>query len=45
MNADDTALRQAVRYVSIDRQIERHRAIYYSTLSGQGLDFTHEMKE
>ena len=32
MNADDTALRQAVRYVSIDRQIERHRAIYYTTL-------------
>ncbi len=32
MNADDTVIRQAVRYVSIDRQIERHRAIYYTTL-------------
>lgn len=32
MQGDDSALRQVVRYVSIDRQIERHRPIYYSTL-------------
>lgn len=32
MQGDDAVLRQVVRYISIDRQIERHRAIYYSTL-------------
>lgn len=32
MHGDDPVLRQVVRYVSIDRQIERHRATYYSTL-------------
>ena len=32
MQSDDAALRNVVRYVSIDRQIERHRPIYYRTL-------------
>lgn len=32
MHGDDSVLRQVVRYVSIDRQVERHRSIYYSTL-------------
>ena len=32
MQGDDAVLRQVVRYVSIDRQIERHRPMYYSTL-------------
>ncbi len=32
MQGYDSVLRQVVRYISIDRQIERHRAIYYSTL-------------
>ena len=32
MHGDDPDLRQAVRYISIDRQIERHRSVYYTTL-------------
>ena len=32
MHGDDPALRPAVRYISIDRQIERHRPLYYTTL-------------
>jgi len=32
MQSDDAVLRKVVHYISIDRQIERHRAIYYSTL-------------
>lgn len=32
MHCDDPAMRCMVRYISIDRQIERHRAQYYSTL-------------
>jgi len=32
MQGDDTTLHQVIRYVSIDRQIERHRPMYYSTL-------------
>lgn len=32
MHGDDPALQRAVRFISIDRQIERHRPIYYSTL-------------
>ena len=32
MHADDPALQRAVRFISIDRQIERHRAVYYTTL-------------
>lgn len=32
MQGDDARLRQVICYVSIDRQIERHRSIYYSTL-------------
>jgi Fic family protein len=32
MQGDDPALKQAVRFISIDRQIERHRPLYYSTL-------------
>lgn len=32
MHADDIALSQIVHYVSIDRQIERHRPMYYSLL-------------
>ncbi len=32
MHGDDPALQRAVRFISIDRQIERHRALYYTTL-------------
>ncbi len=32
MHGDDPALQRMVRFVSLDRQIERHRALYYSTL-------------
>ncbi len=32
MHSDDLALRRVVRFISIDRQIERHRSIYYTTL-------------
>jgi Fic family protein len=32
MQGDDASLHQVIRYVSLDRQIERHRPIYYSTL-------------
>lgn len=32
MQGDDPALQRAVRFISIDRQIERHRQIYYTTL-------------
>jgi Fic family protein len=32
LQSDDPALRLIVQYVSIDRQIERHRPLYYSTL-------------
>lgn len=32
MHGDDPALRPAVRFISIDRQIERHRPLYYTTL-------------
>jgi len=32
MHADDPALQRAVRFISIDRQIERHRPVYYTTL-------------
>jgi len=32
MHGDDPALQRMVRFVSVDRQIERHRALYYSTL-------------
>lgn len=32
MHGDDPALRTIVRFVSIDRQIERHRPLYYTTL-------------
>ncbi|MEI7670222.1 MAG: Fic family protein [Pseudomonadota bacterium] len=32
MQGDDDILRKVVRYVSIDRQIERHKPIYYSIL-------------
>jgi Fic family protein len=32
MHGDDSALKQVVTFVSIDRQIERHRPLYYSTL-------------
>jgi len=32
MHADDPALQRAVRFISIDRQIERHRPLYYTTL-------------
>jgi len=32
MQGDDAVLSRVIHYVSIDRQIERHRAIYYSTL-------------
>lgn len=32
MHGDDAALRRVVRFISIDRQIERHRPIYYTTL-------------
>ncbi len=32
MQGDDPALQRAVRFISIDRQIERHRPLYYITL-------------
>jgi len=32
MHGDDPALQRTVRYISIDRQIERHRPLYYTTL-------------
>jgi Fic family protein len=32
MQGDDAVLNRVVQYVSIDRQIERHRPLYYSTL-------------
>ena len=32
MHGDDPALQRVVHYISIDRQIERHRALYYTTL-------------
>ena len=32
MHGDDPALERIVRYISIDRQIERHRPLYYTTL-------------
>lgn len=32
IQADDPALQQTVRFISIDRQIERHRPLYYTTL-------------
>jgi Fic family protein len=32
MHSDDPALQRMVRYISLDRQIERHRALYYTTL-------------
>lgn len=32
MQGDDKALREVVNFISIDRQIERHRTGYYSTL-------------
>lgn len=32
MQGDDLSLRQVVHFISIDRQIERHRPLYYSTL-------------
>lgn len=32
MHGDDSALQRTVRYTSIDRQIERHRPLYYMTL-------------
>ena len=32
MQGDDPALKQVVRFISIDRQIERNRPLYYSTL-------------
>lgn len=32
MHGDDPALQGIIRYISVDRQIERHRALYYSTL-------------
>ena len=32
MHGDDPALQGIIRYISIDRQIERHRPLYYSTL-------------
>ena len=32
MQGDDPALQQVVRFISIDRQIERHRPLYYTTL-------------
>lgn len=32
MHGDDASLRRAVRFISIDRQIERHRPLYYTTL-------------
>lgn len=32
LHGDDPALEQIVRFISIDRQIERHRPLYYTTL-------------
>jgi Fic family protein len=32
MHSDDPALQRVVRFLSIDRQIERHRPLYYTTL-------------
>ncbi len=32
LQADDPALNNVVRYISIDRQIEKHRPLYYSVL-------------
>lgn len=32
MQGDDPALKQVVQFISIDRQIERHRPLYYSAL-------------
>lgn len=32
MQGDDPALKQVVRFISIDRQIERNRPLYYATL-------------
>ena len=32
MQGDDSVLRQVIRYVSFDRQLERHRPIYYTML-------------
>lgn len=32
LHADDPALARVIRYISIDRQIERHRPLYYSML-------------
>lgn len=32
LQGDDPALEQIVRFISIDRQIERHRPLYYTTL-------------
>lgn len=32
MQGDDPALKKVVYFISIDRQIERHRTLYYSTL-------------
>ncbi len=32
MHGDDPALQGIIRYISVDRQIERHRPLYYSTL-------------
>lgn len=32
MHGEDPALQRTVRYISIDRQIERHRPLYYMTL-------------
>lgn len=32
MQGDDPALKEVLRFISIDRQIERHRSLYYSAL-------------
>jgi Fic family protein len=32
MHGDDPALQSIIRFISIDRQIERHRALYYTSL-------------
>lgn len=32
MQGDDSALSRVIRFISIDRQIERHRPLYYSVL-------------
>lgn len=34
MQGDDPALKQVVRFISIDRHIERNRLLYYSVLQG-----------